>query len=454
VRLVVSDSTGRRSTAALVTVSASPCGGNAPTVTVAASPTSLGVGTPVRFVPTVADADNDTACQALAPPPWMQSFSYAWTLLAAPSGSAATLSGTTAREPSLVPDRAGTYSVRLVVTDSTGRASAPVDTTVTAGTCGTNGPTASASAAPTAPGISQPVTFSVALDDADNASACQAVLGALQPLRWAWRLTRAPAGSAAALLHPESLNPSLVPDLAGEYAAEVLVEDGTGRMARGSASFTASACGGAAPTVAPTASSLPRVGAVVALAANAADADSAAPCSQTAGLTFWWWLAEAPAGSRASLGVASARDASFIPDVAGTYVAGVLATDSTGRGSAPGFVTVTVSPCGGAVPVARITAPATVSAGVTTIVALDALGAANPSSDADNAAPCSLGQTLSFHWELFAAPAGASATLTPTATSSNPWFRAERAGTYVVRLRVLDSSGLASPLATATITAN
>ena len=56
---------------------------------------------------------------------------YAWTIIAAPSGSSATLSDPTAQTPSLTPDLPGLYSVQLIVNDSA-LDSPPASVTITA----------------------------------------------------------------------------------------------------------------------------------------------------------------------------------------------------------------------------------------------------------------------------------------------------------------------------------
>lgn len=50
-----------------------------------------------------------------------------------------------------------------------------------------------------------------------------------QTLTYAWRLLQSPAGSAAQLQQAESATPQLIPDLPGEYQAELIVRDGSNR---------------------------------------------------------------------------------------------------------------------------------------------------------------------------------------------------------------------------------
>ena len=79
----------------------------APTV----SPNPVQVNTAVTF-----NGDPTSCC----PTP---SYTYGWTLMSKPAGSSATLSSTTAQNPTLTPDFVGSYAVCLVVTDSYARSS-------------------------------------------------------------------------------------------------------------------------------------------------------------------------------------------------------------------------------------------------------------------------------------------------------------------------------------------
>jgi hypothetical protein len=56
---------------------------------------------------------------------------YAWTFKSKPTGSAATLSGSTSAHPTFTADKAGNYVVELSVTDSLGAASGPANVTIT-----------------------------------------------------------------------------------------------------------------------------------------------------------------------------------------------------------------------------------------------------------------------------------------------------------------------------------
>ena len=62
-----------------------------------------------------------------------------WQLVAAPQGSAWQLSGAQSARPTLLADRAGTYRLRLTVTNGTGATSEPRDVVVAAGPRGGDG---------------------------------------------------------------------------------------------------------------------------------------------------------------------------------------------------------------------------------------------------------------------------------------------------------------------------
>jgi len=181
----------------------------------------------------------------------------------------------------------------------------------------------------------------------------------------------------------------------------------------------------------------------VRLSAVVSDADNDAGCALNQSFTYRWSIAQLPAGSAASFNSNTAETPSLTPDLAGAYVVELAATDSTGRTSARGSLILTAGTCGGNRPTARIvvlapitdtTSPALVDVG--SDVQLD--GAT--SDDADNRAPCNLGQTLSYQWEMFSKPATSTAAI--DAASRTPSFRADKSGTYTLRLRVSDGARL------------
>ena len=141
-------------------------------------------------------------------------------------------------------------------------------------------------------------------------------------------------------------------------------------------------------------------------------------------LSFGWRLTEVPAGSAAALVGASSPQPSFVADVAGTYVATVVARDGRAEG-APATVRV-VAGGGNVAPNARVEAPKT--AGIGSVVTLDGSASADPN-----------GEMLSYRWTLIGAPAGSAATL-EGADRVRPTLRTDVAGRFEVRLVVSDGT--------------
>ena len=150
-------------------------------------------------------------------------------------------------------------------------------------------------------------------------------------LRFAWTLTSKPHGSAATLTAADSMRPSFVADLPGEYVAGLVVTDADGLASDPDEVIVSS--NNAAPVADAGSAQGVYVGQIVTLDGSAShDADSDP-------LEFSWTLA-APVGSAASLVGAASAIATFIPDRPGAYVATLTVSDRFGGVSA---ATVTVS---------------------------------------------------------------------------------------------------------------
>lgn len=160
------------------------------------------------------DDDTDTADLA-----------YDWQLTAKPDGSSATLSGADTATPSFVADVLGDYTALLVVTDETGLTSPP-DTVLIS----------SDNLAPTAvAGEDQLVIVndSVALDGSNSTDP------ELDPLSYAWKIVATPNGSTASIIDAESVAPSFIPDLTGQYQIELVVSDHIGPSVPDTVTITA-----------------------------------------------------------------------------------------------------------------------------------------------------------------------------------------------------------------------
>jgi hypothetical protein len=135
--------------------------------------------------------------------------SYAWTVVSAPAP--VTLEGAATATPSFVPTAYGAYVLALTVSDGTST-SAPDQVTVTFSNVA---PLASA-------GPDQRVTAGATVTLQGSGADTNG-----DPLTYAWTLTQAPAGSAAALAGADGTAPTFVADVAGTYVAELVVSDGT-----------------------------------------------------------------------------------------------------------------------------------------------------------------------------------------------------------------------------------
>lgn len=151
-------------------------------------------------------------------------------------------------------------------------------------------------------------------------------------------------------------------------------------------------------------------------------------------LTHAWTIASKPAGSSAVLTSASGPTSQITPDVLGTYVVKMVVTNAGGAAST--YTTTVVvnnrrplaSLSTNATPIALPTGPA-VRMPVGTQLTLRGTG----STDAD-------GDTLTYSWALSSKPAGSSSVLS-TASEATTQLTTDASGTYVIVLRVTDTSG-------------
>jgi hypothetical protein len=171
-------------------------------------------GFALQLAATVGDPSSG-ACEAAFPCTW------GWNLVGAPAGSSALLAGATTATPSLRPDAAGSYTVRLTVTQGT-RTLITDLAPIVVGACGGQAPVAVATppSGPIAPGSIVQVDGSASA--APDATGC----GLAQPLSYRWQIVALPAGSSAALNDPDAVNPSFTADLLGLYRLRLTVSDG------------------------------------------------------------------------------------------------------------------------------------------------------------------------------------------------------------------------------------
>ncbi len=389
-QLIVSDSTGQKSTPAYVTISA----GQVPTVqSVSATPSPTVLGSSTQL--TVHATDGNASPLA-----------YFWTIVAAPAGSHASLSSTTIASPSLTPDLAGSYQFQVVVSDALGFQAPPQNVQVNAGEL----PTVDKLVASPSPVLVGSSVQLVANTTAKNGSTIAS---------FTWTQVGGPSASHANLSDPHSAGPTIAPDVGGNYRFQLVVTDSLGFNSQPKFIDVRA---GLLPSVQKV-SANPNpvvVGASTALAVQASDPNGAA-------LTYQWTLLSAPAVSLAKVPNSSSATPSFKPDVAGSYQFQVVATDSFGFQAAPQLLTVTA----GQLPV------------IQTLVA-----SASPAplgSPVTMSATAAIPARAGFHysWSISNRPTGSQAQLSD-ATSPSPTFTPDVIGSYTMRLVVTDDIGLSS----------
>ncbi len=235
------------------------------------------------------------------------------------------------------------------------------------------------------------------------------------PLTYRWELESRPDGSAAELQGADTVKPTFVPDLDGEYVISLSVNDGKADSKTDRVTITADH-----DNSAPVADAGPdqsvKTGATVTLDGSASsDADGDL-------LSHQWSFVTRPKGSMAELEAGDTAKPRFVPDVDGVYEIALVVNDGL-VDSASATITVTAATPNSA-PVSHAGNDQNVTEGAT--VTLNGSG----SSDAD-------GDPLSYQWQFVSRPAGSTATLASADTVA-PTFVADVAGTFVIELIVND----------------
>ena len=158
------------------------------------------------FVNTAVPLDGSQSSDADGDP-----LTHRWSLLNKPAGSAADLANDQAVDPSFTVDKPGSYTVQLIVNDGTVNG-APDPIVVSTQN---SRPVANAGTDQTAT-VGDTVTL--------NGNGSQDADG--DPLSFAWSLITNPTDSMATLAGADTATPSFPPDKAGEYIAQLIVNDG------------------------------------------------------------------------------------------------------------------------------------------------------------------------------------------------------------------------------------
>jgi len=231
------------------------------------------------------------------------------------------------------------------------------------------------------------------------------------PLTFKWSFLSVPAGSGATLVNSTAVAPTFVADRPGNYIVQLVVNDG---MANSAPDTVVISTANSRPAANAGPDQSVPVGTTVVLdGSRSSDVDGDS-------LTFSWSFVSVPAGSGTVLVNPSSVRPTFRIDVPGTYVVQLVVNDGHAD-SLPDTVAISTL---NSRPVANAGPDQTTVVGQ--IVHLDGSG----SSDVD-------GDELAFRWAFISTPVGSNAVLSG-ATSINPTFLVDAAGTYVVQLIVND----------------
>jgi hypothetical protein len=343
--------------------------------------------------------------------PCSRTFTYAWSLVQAPAGSTASLLNPTTVTPKFTADRPGNFVAQLIVNNGV-QDSAPSTVTISTQVVP---PTANA-------GPNQKVDPQTLVTlDGTGSSDPNGLL-----LTYAWSLASRPPGATAVLANPTSPKPTFTVDKAGDYVAQLVVNNGFFSSTPSQVTITTNA-------IPPVANAGPNqtvnFGATVTLdGSKSTDANGNS-------FTYAWSLGSAPPGSNAALTNPTSVNPTFVADRVGTFVFQLIVNDGF-FSSSPATVSISTEPVA---PVANAGPNQTVNVGNTVI--LDGSG----STDAN-------GLQISYAWSLVGRPSDSNAALV-NPQSVSPTFVADRVGTYVAQLFV-NNGTLTSQPSTVTITTN
>jgi hypothetical protein len=234
-------------------------------------------------------------------------------------------------------------------------------------------------------------------------------------ITYKWTLLQKPSSSTAVLSSSTSARPTFTAAVAGDYVAQLIVNDGKVDSAPSSVIVVASAA-----NVQPVANAGDDKNVTVSTVVTLDGTTSTDANFDT--LTYLWsWMASP--STAPALSSATSPKPTFTPAAAGTYVLSLTVSDGK-LSSTPDPITITVS-AANSLPVAVAGADQNVI--TASVVTLDGSG----STDADKL------DVLTYQWSLNR-PTGSTAALS-SATAARPTFTADISGIYVASLIVNDS---------------
>ena len=326
---------------------------------------------------------------------------YSWVFVSKPPTSGSVLMNPASVMPTFIVDVAGTYVIQLTISSGGQSSSATVMVST-----GNIAPVANAG-----PNQTVVVGATVTLDGSGSFDANS------NPLTYSWFISSEPSGSQATLTGANTVDPTFVADVAGNYKIQLLVNDGVSNS--NIAVVTISTV--ISPPVANAGpNQVVDIGTLVQLNGSGSTDQDGNP------LTYLWNLNSAPTGSKAVLSSDTIVNPTFTADLGGIYVAQLTVSDN-GLNSAKSTVTIAAqSPLA---PSAFAGPNQMVNIGSTVMLS-------GSGTDPQNL-------PLTYMWSL-SRPTGSKAVLSSTSIP-NPTFLADVPGTFVAQLIVSDVNQSSQP---------
>ncbi|WP_196137855.1 PKD domain-containing protein [Aliikangiella sp. G2MR2-5] len=327
---------------------------------------------------------------------------FTWMLMTKPATSNSSLINANSVSATLVADVEGDYQVQLTVSD--GEFSSTDIALVKAEKLNQK-PTADAGV-----DISGKVNDVISLDGSRSSDPDG------DALTYSWILTDFPEGTVAVINNADTVNPTLVPTVAGNYVAQLTVNDGSLDSEPDSVTITVEQVENSIPVADAGADQ------TIKLADSAILDGSGSHDPDGDSLTYQWSIIDSPEGSVAALTDPTSDAPLFTPDRVGSYVIQLIVNDGQ-NSSAPDNMTLNVEVDNHA-PVADAGADQ-LHSGVDDTLKLDGSGSYDP--DGDN---------LSYTWSV-SSPADASLNFSDV-NAVAPEVKITQDVIYVIKLVVSD----------------
>lgn len=336
---------------------------------------------------------------------------YQWKFVSCPTRNCPMLRDAKTASPEFEAYTTGDYVVQLIVNDSsTDSEPDKVTITVTRKTIDNSVPVADAGA-----DRNVVVGDTVALDGSGSSDADGDLL------TYQWKFASCPTSSCPTLSDADTVSPEFIPNAAGDYEVQLVVNDGSVDSEPNQVMVTATSANSA--NSAPNADAGPDQNVSTGASVDLDGTGSSDPDGDS--LSYHWTFVSIPSGSSASLTHEAIATPAFTPYVDGEYVMELVVTDASGTSDSDRVIITTATV--NSAPVADAGSDQFALIGKT--VTLDG----SASNDAD-------GDDVTYHWRFVSCPKDSCPTLTGANTVS-PKIMADTVGNYVVRLKVKDGHG-------------